>query len=213
MKNRLFSRVGRRGRVLLAAGLALVLLAGLAAGGYVLVHRNIQSNGIGLKPSKDRAPAEVTVYLQNDPQWSGETIGHSGYNMGGSGCLLSVAASAITQMGPDMTPQQLNEKMTAVDGFDDADFLWYKLKEAVPGVDYRYSRVFSGKTIERDLDGGLLPLVKVMYRGGGVQHWLMVVGAADGEFLVIDPLNAEKEPMPLTTTHGRVYGYRVLVPV
>ena len=201
----------RRAKIVLAACLAILLLAALCLGGYLLAYRNIQNNGITLSASRDIAPPAVEVYLQNDPTWAGDTIGNSTTTLGSAGCLISCAAMAISQFGSRVTPAQVNQAMTAVDGFDYDEFLWYRVKEAFPGLDYRYQRVFDSGTIERDLEDGLLPIVKVRYHGNGAQHWLLVVGAAGGEFLVIDPLDTGRQPVPLNGTHGRVYAYRVLV--
>lgn len=201
----------RWARVLLAVCITAVLLAGLCLGGYVLGHRYIQANGITLKASRDVPPVTVPVYLQNDPQWAQQTIGESDTTMGAAGCLISCVAMAMNDMGMPVTPPQLNQAMTAVGGYDHDEFIWLKVKEAFPGLDYKYSRIFSGGTIQRWLEQGLLPIVKVKYKGGGAQHWVLVVGAADGDFLVIDPLNEQKEPVPLNATHGKVYAWRVLV--
>ena len=78
-----------------------------------------------------------------------------------------------------------------------------------PEVDYTYSRIFSSRTIDRALESHLLPIVNVRYMGGGATHWVMVVGAENGDYLVLDPLHAGKDPIPLST-HGKVHAYRVL---
>jgi hypothetical protein len=78
-----------------------------------------------------------------------------------------------------------------------------------PEIDYQYARVFSSKNIEGDLAQGLLPIVNVKYYGSGVTHWVIVIGAKDGEFLIYDPANADKKPMNLSV-HGKVYAYRVM---
>ena len=46
--------------------------------------------------------------------------------------------------------------------------------------------------------------------GSGATHWLLVIGAKNGEFSIYDPLSKNKEPIPLSA-HGKVYAYRVLV--
>ena len=82
--------------------------------------------------------------------------------------------------------------------------------EAVPQADYKYSRIFSSSTIEKDLKAGLLPIVNVKFHGGGVTHWVLIIGANDEDFLVCDPLNSNMEPIPLSV-HGKVYAYRAIV--
>ena len=108
-----------------------------------------------------------------------------------------------------MTPAELNIKLSDVGGFQGANLIWYKIHETVPEVNYTYSRIFSAKTIENDLARGRLPIVNVKYRGGGVSHWVIIIGAEDNDFMIYDQLDRDKEPMPLSE-HGNVYSYRVL---
>lgn len=197
----------QRNIVLFILLIACILV--IAVGYYVIASRLIKYNGKELVPSKDYPIHQVTYYLQNDPQWAGDNIGNSSYTMGGAGCLITCVASSICDLGVRIDPQELNNKLTDVGGFDDAILIWYKIHEAVPEVDYKYSRIFSSRTIEKDLREGRLPIINVKYHGGGVTHWLLVVGSKDGEFMVYDPLNQDKGPIPLST-HGKVYAYRVL---
>ena len=99
--------------------------------------------------------------------------------------------------------------MSAIGGFDRDILLWYKISEIYPDVKYKYLNDFSVATIENDMKAGLLPIINVRHRGDGITHWLLIVGAKDGEFLVYDPLIADKQPIKLSA-HGKVYAYRVL---
>lgn len=195
---------------IIISAVVIVLAAAALLGSEYIMHTYIKNVGINLTPSRDYAVAEYTPYLQNDQRWWTDTVGTSSRSMAGVGCVLSCAASAITQLGFPVTPAELNVKMTACGGFQDgSDLIWNKLGDAVPGITYSYSRVFSAKTIEADLQNGLMPIVKVKANITGAQHWVMIVGARDGEFLVHDPLNRTLEPKPLST-HGRGYAYRVI---
>lgn len=93
--------------------------------------------------------------------------------------------------------------------FSRADLIWYKINEAVPEVDYRYNRIFNSRTIENDLKKGLLPIVNVRYLGTGVTHWVLIVGAKDGEFIICDPMD-DGYSTRLLSEHGNVYAYRVI---
>lgn len=197
-------------RIALAAVL-LVLVAAAACGGwYILRVYQIKNTGIRLVPSRPFEVRDVVCYLQNDPLWADEKIGETSRSLGGAGCLISCAASAVTALGTSITPSELNSRLAEVGGYQGADLIWYKVHEAVPQVTYKYSRVFTAKTIERDLARGLLPVVNVRYYGSGVSHWVLIVGADENDFLVCDPLNKEQCPMPLST-HGNVYSYRVFL--
>ena len=201
-------KMGKGKRLLLIVA-ALVLAAALAGGYYALLANYISGYGIILTPSRDYEVREVAYYLQNDPVWSQDKIGETNQTLGAAGCLISCVASAVTDLGVGITPAELNEKLSDIGGFSGAKLIWYKIHEAVPEVNYTYSRVFTAKTIENDLAQGLLPIINVRYHGGGITHWVLVIGAKDGEFMVYDPLNREKTPLPLST-HGKVYSYRVI---
>lgn len=187
----------------------IILVPILFFGFYAIGSLYIKKLGINLKASKDYELKNVVHYLQNDTNWSSDKIGASSYTMGGAGCLITSVSSAITYLGVEINPKELNQKLSNVDGFDGANLIWYKIKEAIPEVDYSYNRIFTSKTIERDLKQGLLPIVNVKYFKTGITHWVLIVGAKDGEFIIIDPANRNLEPMPLST-HGRVFAYRVL---
>lgn len=190
---------------------AVILFAAALTGGFIILRvKYISWFGITLTPSRDFEPHEVTYYLQNDPEWARDTIGETSQTLGGTGCLISCVASAATDLGVSMTPTELNEKLSGIGGYSGASLIWFKIHEAVPEVNYTYSRVFSAKTIENDLAEGRLPIVNVRYKGGGGTHWVEIIGAKDNEFLIYDPLNSEKTPIPLST-HGKVYSYRVLI--
>lgn len=202
--------LSKRVRISLCILAAIVLLGGAGGGFYVLRVTYIKNTGITLTPSAPHTPANISYFLQNDPRWAKEIMGSSGQTLAISGCLVSCAASAIEHLGIDTTPGGLNKKLTDVSAYSGASLIWYKVHEAVPQVTYRYSRLFSSATIEKDLDAGLLPLVNVKYYGNGGDHWVMIVGATAEDFLICDPLNTKQEPLPLST-HGKVYSYRVLV--
>jgi hypothetical protein len=189
--------------ITIIAVVALIIALPFARG-YV-----IQKFGIEVNPSQKIPVIKTQVFLQNDAAWSGDKLGVSDYSMGGHGCLVCCIASAMCALGPTTDPGSLNSALADNGAYtEEGEIIWGKLKAL--GADYTYSRDFSAQTLERDLKAGLLPIVKVKYRGAGVFHWVLVVGADNEDFLVLDPLNAAKEPIPLKT-HGRVFAYRVLI--
>ena len=217
MAHKVFEKIAylyaeKRGLVIFACILlAVIIIAAIIIATYVCRVYHIRTYGIALRPSRDFAVHDIQYYLQNDAEWSNDQIGNSNSRLGAEGCLIACISSAITDMGIPVNPRQLNQKLTEAGGFQVASLIWYKINEACPEVDYRYTRAFSSATMERDMKSGLLPIIRVKYRGSGIDHWLLIVGAKDGEFLVFDPLNSEKKPINLSV-HGRVYTYRVLVP-
>ena len=192
--------------------LCVTVLVLLAVAGHMGTHFYIKNYGLSLKPSKDISAHKVTHYLQSDPAWASDKLGDSQSSMGGTGCLVSVLASVLNDLGVDTDPGRLNAALSEAQGFINGNVLWSKLHELFPAIDYKSQRIFTSGTLEKALQKDLLPIVKVKYLGGGVSHWLLVVGAAEGEFLVVDPLDKDQELMPLSR-HGKIFAYRVLVPV
>ena len=193
-------------------GVAVLVIALGIVGSYYGRAYWIQSHGITVTPRQAHAAVLVPFYLQNEAQWRDQTMGDSSYRLGGSGCLVACLAASLSTMGANMDPGSLNQAFSHAGVYTaNAEVIWSQIQKAVPGISYRYARVFSAATLEEDLESGRLPLVKVGYLGSGAPHWVLVIGAEDGEFLVMDPLDATRTPAPLSR-HGKVYAYRALVP-
>jgi len=176
---------------------------------YIVRSRYTKLIGINLKPSRDFQIHEIKHYMQNDPLWSFENIGNTTYTMGSSGCLITCVAVSLTDLGIEITPQELNKKLTDINGYINGELVWHKINNVVPSVNYSFSRIFSSKIIENDLKNNRLPIVNVRFNGTGITHWVIIVGAKNGDFLIFDPLNKDKTPLPLKK-HGKVFAYRIL---
>lgn len=170
----------------------------------------IKRVGIELTPSQDYQIPLTYIYQQNDAEWGEDSIGDTDYKMSSHGCLVCAIANSLSMSGYSIDPQELNSVFTEAGVYDeDGNIIWYKIKDAVEGYDYSYERAFCTKDIEEDLENERYPIVKVKYKKTGIFHWVLIVGAKDGEFYIADSLY-EGEAIPLST-HGRVYAYRVLV--
>ena len=189
--------------------LSIILVIGVVFASYAGRAYHIKTKGVYLKPSQDFEIHDVQHFLQSDAEWGSDLIGDSTSSLAGAGCLVACAASAVTDLGISVTPGEFNAKMAAASGYQGNMLIWHKINDVFPEIDYKYSRIPSSATIEKDLKSGLLPIINVKYMGSGVTHWVLVVGAKDGEFLVYDPLNIDKKPIALST-HGKVFAYRAL---
>ncbi len=186
------------------AFIAIVILALYAGRVYY-----IKTLGISLIPTKNYEVPALSYYRQNDPAWQDEKIGDSQKRMGSTGCLISCVSTAISQLDEPVTPKEFNDRLTQVDGFQSADLIWYKINEVFPSIDYRYSRTFNNRMIESDLKKGLLPIINMRYHKTGITHWVIIVGAHEGEFIICDPLD-DGHSTQLLSEHGKVYAYRVI---
>ncbi len=186
---------------------ALVLVAPIYYAGKIVWIKKI---GINIQPTKSHQVVEVPFYLQNDPSWAEDQMGRSSTNMAESGCLVSSIASSLKNFEIEKSPQEVNQIFSVGEVYTSSgEVIWMKINKTIPEIDYSYKRFFGSKALEKDLSEGKLPIVKVRYNKWGIYHWVLIVGATEDEFLIMDPLNPDKQPSPLST-HGRVYAYRVL---
>jgi hypothetical protein len=189
--------------------LSILIMIVLIGSYYIVRSRYIKKIDIYLRPPYDFPIIETKHYMQNDPLWAFENIGNTKYTMGGSGCLVTCVSVSLNYLGVEINPQELNKKLTDVNGYINGELVWYKINDLVSSVNYSFGRIFSSKTIENDLRNNRLPIVNVRFNGNGITHWVIIVGAKNGDYLIFDPLNKDETPLPLKK-HGKVFAYRVL---
>ena len=166
--------------------------------------------GVQVKAPRDGdilSDEEAVLYRQDDERWGAERLGDSKYTMASSGCLVSCIASALSmEGGEEETPGSLNEKFSGMQAYDaEGNLQWQSLSG---GGEYRadvYGEV-SADIIDACLLQGHYPIVRVrMYALGNV-HYILIVGAEDGEYLCMDPLR--DEITRLSDYGSRVYAVR-----
>ena len=195
----------------LEIGLLISLLIMTITWTYFIKIRHIKSYWIKIEPSKNITPKKITFYKQNDPEWEKVKMWDTELSVGWYGCLLSVMATSLCDLGYKFTPKKLNDIFSSGDIYNDnGEIVWYKINTVIPEVDYKYKRIFGSSTIEKALEDNLLPMVKVKYRKKGVFHWVLVVWADRWDFIIVDPLAPNKNLIKLDE-HWQVYAYRVLV--
>lgn len=187
----------------------IILIVGLFFLIYVGKIFYIKNYGLHIKPTSSIKPIQIEYYLQNDNIWSKEKLGKTNYTIGSHGCLLSVIASINSHLYQTTNPKELNDIFIDKDIYDNSgEIIWYKISNALPPLNYSYKRIFSGKTISNNLQENIMSIVKVKYKKHGIFHWVLIVGSTDNDFLIYDPLNADKKYTELYKTHGKVYAYR-----
>ena len=188
----------------------IIIVAGILASAYPASVLYIKNMGISIKPSEAISPYDVEFFLQYDKRWGNEYLSPSNYKLAQRGCLLSIIASSCDYLGFDTNPKDLNKLFVENNVYTaGGEVIWYKINETIPSITYEYSRIFNSKTIMTDLKEGYLPIVLVKYHKTGYNHWVLIIGSTRDDFLIVDPLDMNKKPMPLKT-HGKVYSYRVL---
>lgn len=196
-------------KLLLFAAL-LLIIAATATAAYVLL-RNRPAQPVELVAAVDHAVGEAEFFLQNDERWADDELSGSGYHMRGSGCLVSCIASALQAQGIDTNPGELNRLFNENEVYNErGEVIWSNISNVYPQVRTEIPSQINPEQIERALDNGNYPIVKVRYKGTGYQHWVLLIGSAGGDYLCMDPLNAGKNPLPLSEHGGTVYACRFI---
>ncbi|MDR1832078.1 MAG: hypothetical protein LBQ97_05015 [Fusobacteriaceae bacterium] len=92
---------------------------------------------------------------------------------------------------------------------EQGDVIWNHIKKIYPDIHIHIAGSVSGKRISEFLAERKFPLVRVKVHKSGYQHWLLIVGVKNNEFMCLDSLDPSKQPVPLSV-HGKVYSWRVL---
>jgi len=150
-------------------------------------------------------------WQQRDPRWRDVRLGNSNGTLGEYGCTVSAIANAVSNLGLELTPAALHQRLMEQGGFNERGWLiWGALDRATEGR--MQARVFSRPSRD-DVDGCLLeghyPIVKFLI-GGVVQHWVTVVGKAQGRYLIRDPLIDDADPISLTSRTPLILSVRCI---
>jgi len=166
---------------------------------------------VSITPQTDHAITQVEYFLQNDQRWTDDALGGSRFKMSGSGCLISCIASSLAAQGIDTDPGRLNAAFSEYGVYNsEGEVLWNNIPRVFPGVRFTASSYVDAAALEEAVSQGFLPIVKVKYRGTGCQHWVLILGAKDGDYVCMDPLNADKKPLALKIHGGSIYRYRIV---
>jgi len=140
-------------------------------------------------------------WQQRDKRWQNEYLGANKKDtIGKYGCTVSAIANAVSNLGLELTPLQLNQKLTAKNGFNERGWLiWSKLESATDGkIQAKAFSSPSRKDVDHCLSEGHYPIIKYLI-GGSVQHWVTIVGKQNGEYLMRDPLIDNIDPVILSS--------------
>lgn len=167
-------------------------------------------NSVLIRADQTEIPLlNVTAYRQDDAQWANDTLGNSSFTMKSSGCLVSCIASAVSmESGNDVTPGELNRIFTEYDVYDsEGNIQW----SAIDQIDGYFTQVYHGvsqQEINQCLAAGHYPIVRVRVNAVGNFHYVLIVGAENGDYICMDPLKSELTG--LSQYAGRVYAMRMV---
>lgn len=191
----------------------------LAAAAFCALFFRLRGS-ISVKPLQSAGFSESVYYLQKDPLWAGDRLGDSEFTMASSGCLTSCLTGVIKLEGiiiPELeavNPGSLNRFFAAHHVYDGAGNIQWKQLEAAIGrtvVTKSASEVTAGG-LEMLLSQNICPIVRVRVKGLGSFHYVLITKSDGRQFWCMDPLNSEKQPVPLSQFGSRIYAVRYILP-
>ncbi|MGJ8558681.1 MAG: hypothetical protein ACSHX3_00450 [Litorimonas sp.] len=136
------------------------------------------------------------TYSQKDPRWGQDTLGRKGGSLAREGCVLTSAAMAMTNLGYDIDPGELNRRLTQSDNLTPSGLLKWKGIADVSGgaVKATFYETVSEPLIQSCLVKGDYPLVR-FYLPNGRSHWAMILGRSENGYHMRDPLRVSNSPL------------------
>lgn len=151
------------------------------------------------------------THLQADKRWAEDQLGSSTGTLGSHGCLVCSVAMACCNLGVELTPKELNERLKKADGFLPQGWVvWNAIPKVTEGrLTADFHPASSHKVMDKALEQGAYPVVKY-FLFGGIQHWCVIVGKDGLEYLARDPLRDDQEPVKLSELTEKIYAVRVI---
>lgn len=151
------------------------------------------------------------IYLQNDPRWGDDTIGGSHESLAAVGCTVTSVSMALAHYGITLPPKQLNNLLKQHNGYTRQGWLiWHtiavitdnKIRVEVPAAP-------SHALIDAALSARRPVIAKVLLHNV-IPHWVLVVGKAEQDYLIKDPLGNGKTLDKLSKFGSAVYAIRIV---
>ena len=151
---------------------------------------------------------DSVIYSQKDVRWAADKLGHTSDTMGGEGCLVTATSMALTNLGFQTNPKDLNQRLTKTKSYTPKGWLiWDGIRRVTDGraVATYYDKV-DAPTIDSCLRDGEYPMVQ-FYLPNGRSHWAMIVKHDVRGYHMRDPLRISEKPLIFP---AGVKGYRAL---
>ena len=192
-------RARRRGKAMLVAGVAVLILLLLAAGASIYYFGKREISATGGLYFVSRAELNVPRFAQADPRWADDPLGSTDSTIGAEGCAVSSAAMVLAYYGVNVDPGALNTFLTDNNGYTPQGWLyWEKAAAFAPGkAKHVYEDAPSYYLIDSNLLRGNPVIIRIRLKSG-VTHFVVIVGKKGFRYLIQDPgSNGEKGIYPL----------------
>jgi len=141
---------------------------------------------------------DITPLSQLDPRWKDKKLGTSASSIGNYGCaLVCVTLLANYYTGQNLTPDEMNAKLVAANGFANKNLMkWEALSAIFPQItfDRRIDCPDSPaplETVDQYLGAGKPVIALVDYNPATKeieQHFVLIVGKDAGDYFIADPM-------------------------
>jgi len=148
------------------------------------------------------------VFSQKDPRWAADRLGKTSDTMGSDGCLITATSMALTNLGFQTNPKDLNQRLTKTDSYTDRGWLiWDGVRRVTEGrAVATYYDTVDAPTIDGCMRRGEYPMVQ-FYLPSGRSHWAMIVKHDARGYHMRDPLRVSEKPLIFP---AGIKGYRAV---
>jgi hypothetical protein len=140
----------------------------------------------------------MAAFSQRDPRWANDQLGSSSHTIAQAGCLITAAASMLTDFGVPIDPGRLNRWLRSHNGYAD-DCLFRFTSVSLLGADPVAWLRYEKDAVARPLttgDGALAELTPELSRTTGTRperhHWIRLLSHfyhedGAGDWNIMDP--------------------------
>lgn len=158
-----------------------------------------------------RLPAEAAHFRQNDLRWGHEKLGLTTETIKAVGCAMCSVASAAQYLGETTDPSTLNRALIENEGYTEQGWLvWSAIAKIFnKRIEVNVLSSPSHEAMDQALEAGQYSVVK-FFLPMGIPHWVIVVGKEGQDYLIYDPTQSKKEPVPLSEKTAAIYSLRIV---
>jgi PKD repeat protein len=150
----------------------------------------------------------VPYFSQGDSRWGTNAYDSSGTNIQAQGCAVSCLAMALKYAGISTDPGQLNTLLVNSNDFDGNGVNWGPATRDASHftLEFHAHRSTDSQYLSQILSAGFPVIVRVTTAQGG-SHFVLVIGAQNGHFLINDPGHANATTLDFYNNDFETRGY------
>ncbi len=136
------------------------------------------------------------AFLQKDKRWASDRLGNSDDTMGTDGCLVTAAAMALSNLGFETDPGDLNARLTQTQSFTPRGWLiWSGIAKVTDGkAKAKFYTSVDDEIIESCLRDGYYPMTRFILPNGRT-HWAVILKRDGRGYHMRDPLHPSRSPL------------------